>query len=94
MKKFLLALALCTIGFGAQAASENVICSVNGKTIMYEDVHVYHPSDGTTRIVKKDKYDIRLAGLYTCVEVDRADSDKEWPTQWINVKKLMGRSLE
>ena len=38
MKKFLLAVVLCIMGVSAQAANENVICLVNGKTTIYEDV--------------------------------------------------------
>lgn len=94
MKKFLLALILCIVGFSAHAATENVICLVNGKTVIYEDVSVFHLSGGGVRIFKRGHYDIKIHGLYTCMEVDRADSDVNWKPEWENVKKMMERSIE
>lgn len=91
MKKLLLAMILCTISFGAQAARDNIICSINGKTVVYEDVDVYFITSGTK--IKSNKFSgVILSGLYTCVTVIR---DKDgWEDEWKKAKKLLERPLE
>lgn len=91
MKKFLLALILCTIGFSAHATTGNIICSVNNKTVVYENVDVYFHDSGLTRIMYK-KNDIRIQGLYTCIFVKRGREG--WEAEWKKAKKIMERSVE
>lgn len=91
MKKFLLALALCTVGFSAQASTENIVCLVNGKTMIYEDVDAWFLEPGFTKIVGNGR-DIRIFGLHTCIFVKRGS--KDWESEWKKAKKILERPIE
>lgn len=91
MKKFLLALALCTFSVGAQASTENIVCLVNGKTMIYEDVDAWFVNPGFTKIAGKGR-DVRIFGLHTCIFVKRGSTD--WEAEWSKAKKILERSIE
>lgn len=92
MKTLLLALTLCTVSFAAQAAKDNIICSVNNKTITYENVDVYFRNSGSTNIITPTARGIEIGGLYTCIRVIR-DRDG-WEAEWEKVKALMQKDIK
>ena len=92
MKTLILALALCIISSGAYAAKDNIICSVDGKTIIYENIDVYFMNSGSVKIYDKKFSGVEIGGIYTCIRVVRQRSG--WEAEWEKVKTLMQKDVK